>query len=194
MPIVIKSGSPSLLEPSGLVQACNGIALYNLLLLLLGADCSLCIMVLDVTQSTSSLQLGWSWQSNPCRATQNAWSFTFTPLPFFVIRCSSAVTVGTSALLAIFIYTITPGVPLYCVHRQVPYFAIGLTQIALRLYPYETEIFCQGYQLLLSFACCHQARNDTREVRVRWLVCWKELCVLDRTLCVGRNFVWAIKL
>ena len=30
MPIVLKSGSLSLLEPSGLVQACNGIALRDL--------------------------------------------------------------------------------------------------------------------------------------------------------------------
>jgi len=83
-----------------------------------------------------------------------------------------------SSVIAIFIYTITHGVPLYCVHRQVPYFAIGLTQIALRLYPYETENFCQGCQLLLSFSCCHQVRNVTREVRVRWT----ELCVADKVL------------
>lgn len=84
-----------------------------------------------------------------------------------------------SSVIAIFIYAITPGASLYCVHRQVPYFAIGLTQIVLRLYPYETENFFQVRQLLLPFSCYHQTRNDAREVCVRWRVCWTELCVAD---------------
>jgi hypothetical protein len=101
-----------------------------------------------------------------------------------------------SSVIAIFIYTITPGVPGYCAYRQVPYFAIGLIQIALRLYPYGTEIFCQGCQLLLPFSCCHQARKDTRDVRVCWHVCWTELCVADKVLNFKAliNFKGLIKL
>ena len=98
-----------------------------------------------------------------------------------MFRCSDSW--YFSSVTAIFIYTITPGVPLYCVQRHVPYFAIGLTQTAHRLYPYETEILYQGCQLLLPSSCCHQARNDTREVRVRcWYVRWTELCVAHKVL------------
>jgi len=58
------------------------------------------------------------------------------------------------------------------------------------------QIFCQRYQLLLPFPCCHQARNDTREVRVRCHVCWTELCVTDKVVNFKAltNFKGLIKL
>ena len=47
MPIVLKSGNLNLLEPSGPVQACNGIALPFLLLVLLSVSCHQSSILVD---------------------------------------------------------------------------------------------------------------------------------------------------
>jgi hypothetical protein len=67
--IVLKSGSLNLLEPSGPVKACNGIALpltFYLLLIMKFINESIWERVGRVAQSVQRLTMGWTiWGSNP---------------------------------------------------------------------------------------------------------------------------------
>jgi len=59
VPIVLKSGSLNLLEPSGPVQACNGIALPFLHLLGARLSCSLNMSVLCYNNTVCHILCTW---------------------------------------------------------------------------------------------------------------------------------------